>query len=193
MNSGLAALAIGIAVAGVLGVAARDTRSSVVAFAVAAVAAPLLTGGAPDPLPLAARLVAALLAAYLLWAAVRGLPGSTGSPLGLAAETMVAMAAWVAGYAAALVGVAGGAGVAGSPEAIAAGAALLASGAAPLVTSRDALRASLGALLVLHGAWLLRGGLLGPASAAEELGVAALVAALGAAGAALIARARGGS
>ena len=47
--------------------------------------------------------------------------------------------------------------------------------------------------LAVHGAWLVRGGLVGATVPAEELALAVLVVALGAGGAAMIARARGGS
>jgi hypothetical protein len=188
MNPGLAALAIGIVAAGVLAVVARDTRLAIVAALVVAVVAPLLGGMPVEPLALAVRFVAGILAAFLLWAAVRGLVPTAGSPLGLPAEVLLAVAAAVAGTAATWPlftverAVAAGA-----------GAALVASAAPLALAARDALRLSVGALLAVHGAWLLRSGIIGRPSAAEDLAVAVLVVAIGGVGAALVARARGGS
>ena len=196
MSAGLAALAIGLAAAGVLSVGTRDTRSSIVALAVVAVVSPVLATGLPEPLALAARLLAGLLAAYLLWASVRGTASQAPSPIGIDAALALAVAGGLAGYFGAVSAVGGASpGDAGAPvpEAVAAGVALLATGAPALFAGRDALRASVGALLVVHGAWLVRGGLVGSTSAAEELALAVLVVALGAGGAALIHRARVGS
>jgi hypothetical protein len=197
VTAGLAALAIGLAAAGVLSVGTRDTRSSIVALAIVAVVSPVLATGLPGPLALASRLLAGLLATYLLWASVRGTPSTAPSPIGIDAALALAVAAGLAGYfggvSAPVGGGSTGDGVAPVPEAVACGVALLATGAPALFAGRDALRASVGALLVVHGAWLVRGGLVGSASAAEELALAVLVVALGAGGAALIARARGGS
>jgi hypothetical protein len=74
-----------------------------------------------------------------------------------------------------------------------AGVTLLVVAAAPLLVGRDALRLATASLVAVHGAWLVRAGFGAAPAAVEELAFAALVAALGGAGAALVARARSGS
>jgi len=190
MSPGLTALAVAVVAGGVIAVATRDARSTIIATTLVAVGSPILAGTLLLPLALAARLVSALLAAYLLWVAVRGQPATAGSPIGWPAEALVACAAGVAGFAGAMA--ASGA-LAGPPEATAAGIALLVAAAAPLFVGRDALRMTIGALLAAQGASLIGAGFAGAPASMDQLALAVLVATLGAVGAALIVRAREGS
>lgn len=190
MSPGLVALAIAIVAAGVIALATRDARTGIVAATIVTIATPVFGAALPAPLPLAARLVAGILAGYLLWAAVRGRATTSGSSIGWPAEVLLAGAAALAAGSAGLAS----SGLAGPVEATAAGAALLTVAVGPLLVGRDTLRVALAAIVALHGVWLTRAGILGPAaSAGEELAVAALVASLGGVGAALVIRARGGS
>jgi len=190
MSPGLVALAIVLVAAGVIAVAARDARSAIVAVTIVGVASPVLAEALPQPLSLAARLLAAILAGYLLWATVRGRSSTAGSSIGWPAEVLVAAGAGVA-TASATIGAP--ALVAGPAAAVMAGVALLVVSAAPLLVGRDALRVTVGALLAVQGASLVRAGVAGPAVAVEELAVAGLIATLGGIGAALVVRAREGS
>jgi hypothetical protein len=184
------ALAIAIVAAGVIALATRDARTGIVAATIVTIATPVFGASVPAPLPLAGRLVAGILAGYLLWAAVRGRVTTSGSAIGWPAEVLLAGAAALTAGSAALASSA----LAGPVEAAAVGAALLTVALGPLLVGRDTLRVALAAIVAVHGLWLTRAGILGPgASAGEELAVAALVASLGGVGAALVIRARGAS
>jgi len=190
MSPGPVALAIAIVAAGVIATASRDARLAIVAATVVGVGSPVLTTTLPEPLPLAVRLLASILAGFLVWAAVRGQPTTSGSPIGWPSDALIAGGA---GVAAASGISAVSAGLAGLPEAAAAGVALLAVVAAPLLLGRETLRLAIAAVLAVNGAWLLRTGIAGPPAPIDELAIAGLVATLGGIGAALIVRARDGS
>ncbi len=70
MSPWLVGLAVAAVVGGIAAVSAREPRTAVVGLALVAIATPLIVDPFPQPLPLAARLVAAILAGYLLWAAL---------------------------------------------------------------------------------------------------------------------------
>lgn len=191
MNAALAVIGIAVVAGAVVAVSAHEGRASVLGLVLALVAAPLVVAPLPDVLPLAGRLVAAILAGYLVWIALRTAPGharTRGSRLGWPVEALVAAAAAVVGY-----GV-GGVGAGGIPEATAVGLALAVLAVPPLVRA-DGLQIGSGALLLVTAVELLRAGLAGPPSPLEQLVTGGLIAAIGAAMAVLVdaAVATGGS
>ena len=104
-------------------------------------ASPILADPLPWPLALAARLVAAVLAGYLLWIAARGHHVRTGgSRVGWPTDAFLAIGAAVVGYGSHGLG----APAAGPPLAAAAGFALAALAVLPVVTGRDILRVGIG-------------------------------------------------
>ena len=122
MNPILALVALAVVGGAVVVVAARDTRTVLLALVVTLVASPLLADPLSAPLGLAARLVGAILATYLLWVVARDggeaglLPSPTeGSRIGWPAEILVGAGAAVVGFAAHGLGApAGGPALAGS-------------------------------------------------------------------------------
>jgi len=183
VNAVLLAVALVVAGGAVVCVSARDHRLALGGLAATLVAAPFLADPLPGPLPLAARVVAALLAVYLPWILVRE-PGSVtrGSLLGWPVEALIAAAAFVIGF-----GTAGlGAPALGPAEAQAAGFVLIAMAVGPLVFGRDVFRSGSGAVLLLGGVLLVRSSLAGTPGPLEELVTGALFIALGGAVAFLI-------
>ncbi len=176
MNPALAGVALAILIGAIVAASSRDARIATLGMAVVAVGSPILADPIASPLGLAARIVAALLATYLLWIAVRdgGAP-TGGSRIGWAAEASVAAAAAIVGYGT------HGLGVAGSGPALgqAVGFALAALAMAPLVTGRDTIRIGMGLLLLTHGSLLVRVALGGTPSPLEELVTAGFIAGLG--------------
>ncbi len=202
MSPALVGLAVAVVAGGVVAVTVRDARVAVLGLALAGVLGPFLADPLPGALPLAARIVAALLVAYLLWVVLRADAPTRGSAIGWPAEALLAAACAVAGAGfagAATAAAAGGSGpfvaaldgrpLTGPPEALVAGFALAALSVAPLAGGRDALRIGVGLLLAIHAALLVRAALAGPASELEQLAAAALVAVLGSAVAGLSAAA----
>ena len=148
---------------------------------------PLLADPPAAPLALAARLVAAVLAGYLLWIAARGVSIRTGGSLvGWPTDAFLAIAGAVVGYGSHGLG----APAAGPPLAAAAGFALAALSVLPVVHGRDVLRIGIGLALLLSGALLVRTSLGGTPEPLEQLFTAGLVATLGGAVAILAAAAR---
>lgn len=177
MSPALVALGVAVVAGAIVAVGAHEGRVGVLGLALALVAAPLVSDPLPGALPLAARLVAAILACFLLWVAIRPVPGRTrGSRVGWPVETLLAAAAALAGLG--LGGVSGN----GLPVAMAVGVALLALAVAPL-RRPDALQAAIGIALLVTGAALVRIGVAGPATALEQVLVALVVVAVGGAGA----------
>jgi hypothetical protein len=151
------------------------------------IAAPAIADPITATSGLAARVVAAVLAIYLLWIAVRSGEAATGgSRLGWAAEAALAAAAAIVGYDQHGLGAAG----LGPPIAQAAGFALAALAVAPLITGRDVLRIGIGLLLLMEGALLVAVGLGGTPSALEQIVTAGLIVGLGGAIAVLSTAAR---
>jgi len=191
VNPALAGIAA-VAVAGsVLAVSTREPRATVLGLLVVLLAAPLIADPWPGPLPILARVAAALLAARLLVVGLRGETGETrGTRIGWPAEALIAAAAAVAGFASHGLGAAG----LGPAEAQAAGFALAALAIAPLFVGRDVLRLGVGAVLLLQAAILVRQALDGPATDLEQLILAFLTIGLGGAVAVITvaARAAGG-
>jgi hypothetical protein len=176
MNPALAGVVLAITVGAIVAVSVREARTAVLGLAVALVGAPILADPMADTTALAARVVASVLAVYLLWIAVRdGEWGTSGSRLGWAAEASLAAAAAIVGY-----GTHGlGAPALGPSLAQAGGFALAALAVIPLVTGRDVVRIGLGLLLLTNGALLVRVALGGTPAALEQLVTAGLVVGLG--------------
>jgi hypothetical protein len=176
VNPALAGVALAVAVGALVAGSARNARTAILGLVVTMVAAPVLADPLPGSLGLAARLVAAILAGYLLWVATRGPRLRTGGSLvGWPTDAFLAAAAAVVGYASHGLG----APAAGPALASAAGFALAALAIVPIVTGRDVLRVGLGLGLLISGALLVRTGIGGTPDALEELLTAGLVATLG--------------
>lgn len=193
MNPILAIVALAVVGGAVLVVAARDTRTVLLALVVTLVASPLLADPLSAPLGLAARLVGAILATYLLWVVARDrgesslLPSPTeGSRIGWPAEILVAAGAAVVGFAAHGLGAPAG----GPPLASAAGFAVAALALTPVVTGRDVVRVGTGLLLLIDAALLVRAALGGTPGDVEQLVTATMLIVLAGSLAALAAAAR---
>jgi hypothetical protein len=175
MNPLLGAVAAAVVAGAVVAVSVRDGRLAVVGLAATLVFAALLGAPLDAPLGLAASLTGGILAAYLLWIAVRGGGMTGGSRLGWPTEALLAGAAFFVGLGAHGLG----APALGPVEAQAAGFALAALAVVPLATGRDVLRIGIGLFLLLQAALLVGVGLDGHPSQLEQVVTAALVAALG--------------
>lgn len=186
MNPLLAVAAIAVTAGAVVCVSARDGRIALAGLAGVLVVSPFIADPLPTPLALAVRVVAALLAVYIAWIAVRA-PGSVtrGSLLGWLVEALVAAAAWLIGFGTAGLGAAG----LGPAEAQAAGFALAALAVGPIVHGRDVYRLGSGAVLLISGVLLIRAALAGTPSELEELVTAAVFIGLGGVVAFLVAEA----
>lgn len=186
MNVALAGFA-GVTVAGaVLAVSTRDVRATVLGILIVLLAAPLVASPWPGPLPILARLAAALLAARLLTIGLRDVTLTGGSRIGWPAEALAASAASVIGFGSHGLGAVG----LGPAEAQAAGFGLIALAITPLATGRDVLRLGVGTVLLVMGALLVRVGLDQPAGDGEQLVVGLLTIGLGGAVGVIAAAAR---
>ena len=162
--------AVAVVIGGVAAATARDGRVVVIGLMLAAVTSCLVASPLPGSLAVTARILGAMLAAYLLWAAAAsGSIGSAGSAVGLLAESAAALAAFVIGLTIRPVDP-----LAGPLAAQAAGFALLALAIAPLA-GRDVFRMGVGVALLALGCSLLGGTWSGPSPALEQLGMAALL------------------
>jgi hypothetical protein len=162
--------AVAVVLGGVVAVTARDGRIVVLGLMLAAVAAALVASPLPDSLAVTARIVGAMLAAYVLWVAVdSGSVDSAGSAVGLVAEIAVAIAAFVVGLAMRPVDP-----LAGPVEAQAAALSLVAMAVVPLA-GRDVFRMGVGVTLLTLGSSLMVGAWAGPMPALEQLAMAALL------------------
>jgi hypothetical protein len=176
VNPALAGVALAITIGAIVAVSVRDARAAVLGLAVLLIGSPFLADPLADTMGLAARVVGAILAAYLLWIALRtGAAPTGGSRLGWAADAAVAAAAATVGYGTHGLGVTGQ----GPALAQAAGFALAALAVAPLWTGRDIIRVGIGLLLLTDGALLVRVALGGTPGALEQLITAGLIAGLG--------------
>jgi hypothetical protein len=176
VNLGLAAITAVVVGGAVVAVTSRDSRATLLGLLVVLLGAPLLADPLPTPLPIAARMVAAVLACRLVAVAIRGEDVATsGSRLGWPVEVLAALAAAIVGY--------GTHGLGAVPEgpvtAQVAGFAVGALAVGPIVSGRDVLRLGIGAMLLLIGASLVRVGLAGTPSELEQLVLSALVVGLG--------------
>ena len=189
MNPALVGVALAVVVGAVVAGSARNARTAIFGLVVAMVGAPLLADPVAAPLGLAARLVGAVLAGYLLWIAARGHHVRTaGSLVGWPTDAFLAVAAAAVGYGSDGLGVPATGPAAAA--AAAAGFALAALSVLPVVTGRDILRVGMGLCLLLTGALLVRTSLGGTPDQLEQLLTAGLVATLGGAVAILAAAAR---
>ncbi|MGZ6268348.1 MAG: hypothetical protein ACXWNR_07315, partial [Candidatus Limnocylindrales bacterium] len=150
--------ALAVVAGGIVAVTARAGWAISVGLVVAIAAAPLAASPVPGSLSLAARVVGAILAGYLLWVgtrmkAVRG----DGSAVGLAAETAIAAAAFLIGLWIAPVKP-----LPGPAAEQAAGLALVALAVIPL-SERNVLRVGIGVALLALGLSMLGEAWLGPA------------------------------
>lgn len=201
-------VAFAVTAGAVVAVSARDARTALVGLAVALSAAPFLADPMP-PLPtLAARVVGAALAAYLVRAAVspagsdseaRGLDSiHTGSRAGWPTESLLAVAAWIVGLSVSthLEGLNPvGAGVSPSDALGALNAASLATGAGlaaiviamvPALGAGHGFRTAVGLLVLIQGVVLFRTGVAGAPGDLEQLAGLALLVVAAIAGSVLI-------
>jgi hypothetical protein len=172
VNPLLAAIALVVVAGTVVAVASRDTRVAILGMAVVLIGSPVLADPLPAPLALAARFVGAILAAYLLWIVARDrgrsrgpAPVTGGSRIGWPAETLVAGAAFVVGFAAHGLG----APALGSGLASAAGFAVAALAVPATMTGTDVIRVGVGSLVLLDAGLLVRAGLGGTPGELEQL------------------------
>jgi hypothetical protein len=187
VNPALAGVALAVVLGGVVAVSARGARAAVLGLIVALVGGSFVAEPLPDSLGLAARLVGAVLAGYLLWVASRGDDARTaGSSLGWPTELLLAAAAAAVGYGSHGLG----APATGPVLAQMAGFALAALAVAPVLNGRDVLRIGLGLALLIGGAVLVRTALGGAPDALEQLVIAGLLALLGGTVAGIAAAAR---
>ena len=179
-----AVVAAAAVVAGaILSVGARDGRVVAIGMLVAMVAAPLVASPLPETVSVAARIVGAVLASYLLWTSARERrQWGGGSALGVAAEAAIAAAAFAVGLSVSLVSP-----LPGPQVAQAAGLALVALAVVPLF-GRDVMRVGVGVVLLILGSTMLTAAWLGSTPPLAHLAVASLL--TGAAGAASLAVAR---
>ena len=170
MLDAAALAAVAVLLGAVVAVDARDGRIVVLGLMLAAVAAPLVASPLPGSLAVTARILGAMLAAYLLWQAAgsRSIDGDSSS-IGLVAEGAIALAAFTVGLAVAPVDP-----LAGPAEAQAAGLAMIALAVVPLA-GRDVFRMGVGVTLLTLGGSLLAEAWTGPAFPLGQLATAALL------------------
>lgn len=168
----------------VVAASSRDPRAATVGLLVTLLGLVFVADPLPAPAALAVRLVAAILAGYLVWVAVRDSGSVTsGSALAWPSEALIALAGAVIGWTSHGLGAPGR----GPEAASAAGVALLLLATAPiLLGGRDAFRVGTGASLLLAGTLAIRAGLAGTPGPVEQVVVAALTASLGATVAVLV-------
>jgi hypothetical protein len=191
VNPALLALGVAVSLAAVVAVSARDARIATIGLVAVLAGGPLIAEPLQHPLAIAARVVAAVLAGFLIRVALRRDPLSIGSRVGWAAELVLGGAAFAIGLAAVGAFDPASSGVfepAGPEAAVATGLTLVALAAAPLGDRLDGFRVGVGAALIVAGADLLRAGLAGPADGLGHLVLAGVVAGLGASIALLVVR-----
>ncbi len=161
----LVAAAVLVALGAGVATGARGARAASVGALVCLVFAPLVA----EPLsefPVALfRIVAGVLAAFLLLVAGRRAGDESGSLLGLPATLAAAAAAFAAGLGATAVGLP----AFGPSAAVAAGLACLAVALLPVIRARDAFRLGTALVVLANAGLLLRSGLSGTPAALEVL------------------------
>jgi hypothetical protein len=204
----LIALAVVAAAGAVVATGAREPRLAVLGLLIALLGAAYVADPLPATIPLAARLVGAVLGSYLVWVSLRGAPvPAAGSSLGLPGAAVIALVAFAAGWLGAIavgdalqslpgdgpsIGIAAPGLVAGSElsrAAMAAAFGMAALALGSLLLARDVLRLGLGLLLLVAAAERFLAALGGPATDVTVLAFAVLIAAGGAGVAALVSRA----
>jgi len=162
--------AAAVVLGGVVAVTPRDGRIVILGLMLAAVAASLVASPLPSSLAVTARILGALLAAYLLWAAAgSGWVNSAGSAIGPVAEGAVAAAAFMVGLTIRPVDP-----LEGPVVAQAAGLALIALAVVPLA-GRDVFRLGVGVTLLTLGCSLMVTAWSGLTPPLEQLAMAALL------------------
>jgi hypothetical protein len=154
----------------VVAISARNGHVVAVAVLAALAAAPFVASPQPDSTAAAARVLGAVLAAYLLWFVARvGPVNSAGSGIGIVAELAAAAAAFAIGLRISVVDP-----LMGPRVAQAAGLALLVLAVAPLA-GQDVFRLGLGAILLTLGSALLLMAWIGPVPPLAELALTGLL------------------
>jgi hypothetical protein len=158
-------LAALVAVCGaLLAISGRDSRIVVGGLLVAMIAVPLAASPEPSTLTIGFRVIGALLASYLMWMAARTQSiTSEGSGIGIAAEALIATAAFAVGWFAAPVQP-----LAGPPAAQAAGFSLAALAVVPLA-GRNVIRLGTAAAILVLSLSLLLSAWIGPMPALEQM------------------------
>ena len=152
---------------------ARQARAAAVGALASLAFAPLVAEPLPEIPAALFRIVAGVLAAFLLLVAGRRAGDESGSPRGLPATLAAAAAAFAAGLGATAVGLP----AFGPGAAVAAGLACLVVALPTVIRARDAFRLGTALVVLANAALLLRGGLAGtPATIEVLVGSAALVA-----------------
>jgi hypothetical protein len=193
VNPILALIGLAVVAGAVVAISSSDPRATILGLAVVLIGSPVLAEPVPAPLGLATRFVGAILAVELLWIVTRDRPrtgwasaATEGSRIGWPAETLVAIAAFVVGYAAHGLG----APALGPATASAAGFALGALAVTPTLTGRDVVRVGLGCVLLVDAGLVVRAALGGTPGDFEQLITAAMLVVLAGTLAALAAGAR---
>jgi hypothetical protein len=184
VNPALAGVALAVVAGAAIAVSAGNARTATFGLVIALILAPVVADPIPEAIGLAARLVGAVLAGYLLWIATRGERVQTsGSLIGWPTELFLAAAAAVVGVGVYDLGVP----FHGPAPAAAAGFVLVALAVVPLVSGRDILRIGIGLALLLTGSLLVVTSLVGTPDELEQVLIAGLVASLGGTVAVLVA------
>jgi hypothetical protein len=187
VNPALAGVAVAVVIGAVVAGSARNARTALLGLVAVMLFCPFLAEPTAQPLGLAARLVGATLAGYLLWIAARGSGVWTGgSLLGWPSDLLVAAAAAAVGYGSHGLG----APAVGPAAAQAAGFAVAALSVTAVANGRDIVRVGTGLVLLASGAILVRTALGGTPEPLEQVVIAGLVATLGGAVAVLAVSAR---
>lgn len=168
-----AVVALGAAVA----IGARAGRATALGILVALIFTPFVAEPLPAVDVAAFRIVAGVLAGYLVLVAGRRASPAASSPLGFPAAVAAGAAAFVVGLGATAVGLPGF----GPVAALAAGLATLAVAVPPIGLARDPLRLGVASVVLLNGGLLLRSGLAGTPTGLESLLAGAALVALAAA------------
>ncbi len=154
-----------VALGGAVAIGARDPRAASGGVLVALVFSPFLADPLPASPELAFRIVAAVLAGYLLVVAARRAEHDAASPLGLPAALAAAAAAFTAGLGATAVGLP----PFGPAGALAAALACLTVSIPAVARAGGAFRLGAALIVLLDGGLLLRSGLVGTPTALESL------------------------
>lgn len=177
--------ALFVVAGGAVAIAARNGHVVALGLLLALAAAPLVASPLPESTAAAARILGALLSAYLLWTVTRvGPVNSEGSAIGMAAEMAAAATAFAIGLQISPVDP-----LVGPRVAQAAGLAVLVLAVVPLA-SRDIFRLGLGVILLTVGSSLLLEAWVGSTPPLTQLALTGLLAGIAGATAILIERPR---
>jgi hypothetical protein len=169
-----------------IAITARNGHVVALGLLIALAAAPLVATPLPQSTTAAARILGALLSAYLLWAVTRTGPvNSEGSAIGLVAELAAGAVAYIVGLQITPMDE-----LIGPVSAQAAGLAILVLAVVPL-TSQDPFRLSLGVILLTLAMSLFVAAWAGQTAPLLQLAITGTMVGVSASGSALIARTRG--